>query len=486
MHRTVARLGAALLGLRLIRNFGALTAAQIFGRGIRFLYLVVVARLLGPESVGIYAYGFAVGLALLGVAGFGQAIYLSTRLGKSRAGVSRVVSHSFTVVFVMSAVATALGLTVVWATENKIGMAQAVTFFVLAVGPRALVLWVHHCYVALEQADWIPRYEVTFRGGEAVAGTVALLLGAGLSAVCAIHFLSWALEAAFTLRRLVREDGLSLTLGRNLNLLKGILSTSFYFMASLALLNLFSQIGVLGLRLLQPEAAAIGCFGIANQIIMVVLLIPLMFGQVFLPSLSRGYHRIGRGAPALTLVVKIFWLVGGMSAIFVHSYGGWIITTLFGDRFAPAVPVLATICWVLGPYSVTLLLVQALNGVGGRGMAAVTALTMVAAHVLLMALLMPFGAMTAAASALLIAASLGALLAVVFVHLRLGIEGHDWWLHPLVAVIGPGAIVLSGVLPDHWNGPAAAVLLVLLVWLLKVFRAADLDLIRGRLHSVTG
>ncbi len=486
MHRNAARIGSALLGWRLIRNFGAVTISQVISRGIRFFYLIAVARFLGPESVGVYIYGFGAALVLLGLAGFGQEAYLSTRLGKNQDGLSRVVSHSLTVIVVMAALCTIIGLGFVWATEQETGVALAVSLFVLAIVPRAMVLWVRHCYIALEQAEWIPRYEIAFRGGEAMAGTAALFSGAGLLIICAIHFLFWALEAALALRRLARLAGLSLTLGRNARLLKGILRASFYFMASLSLLNLFSQIGVLGLHVLQPDAVVVGYFGIANQILMVFLLIPLMFGQVFLPSLSRGYHSIGTAPVSLTFAVKVFWLAGGLLAIMAQSYGAWVITTLFGAQFAAAGAVFATISWVLGPYAVTILLVQALNGLGGRGLATIVALAMVVVHLALLAALVPSGALAAAQTALLIAASLGVLLSVACVQLRLGLKDHGWWLHPMIAVAVPGAVTSLGAVPHAWAAPVGGVIFVLLVWQLKVFREVDLDLIRGRFQALAG
>ena len=59
-------------------NFTAIAATHMLGRVIRFVYLVVIARLLSPEEVGVYTYGVALYLAFLGISQFGQQGILSS------------------------------------------------------------------------------------------------------------------------------------------------------------------------------------------------------------------------------------------------------------------------------------------------------------------------------------------------------------------------------------------------------------------------
>jgi O-antigen/teichoic acid export membrane protein len=386
----------------------------------------------------------------------------------------------------MALFATALGLGSVWAGEQETRAGQAIGLLVLTLVPRSIVVWVRHCYVALEDAGWIPRYELVFRGGEALVGTAALFLWGDLRVICAIHLSAWLLEAVVALRKLTGASGFSLVPGRNFRLLKRVFRVSLYFMLSLWLVNLSAHIGILGLGLLREEAATVGYFGTAMQFMTTFLLLPFAFGQAFLPSLSRGYHRGGPAPVVLTFVIKGLLVAGGFIAILAHSYGAWIVTLLLGDRFAAAGEVFASLSWAVGPYAVTLVAVQALNGIGGRALATVLALAIVAAQVTLLIALLPLGALAAATAALVAAASLGCLLGILFIHRRLGIEGHGWWLHPLIAVAGTGAAMSFVILPEPWTAPAATAVLGLLVWLLRVFRGADFHLIRDRLQAAAG
>ena len=63
-----------LLHSRILRNASALVATHVSARIIHFLYLLVIARLLGPEETGLFVYGVAFYMAFLGLANFGQNI----------------------------------------------------------------------------------------------------------------------------------------------------------------------------------------------------------------------------------------------------------------------------------------------------------------------------------------------------------------------------------------------------------------------------
>ena len=68
---------------------------QVLGRAIRFAYIVVIARMLGPDATGLYIYGVSLYLTFLGLANFGQGPVLAARLGKSRKNIGNLIGLSF-------------------------------------------------------------------------------------------------------------------------------------------------------------------------------------------------------------------------------------------------------------------------------------------------------------------------------------------------------------------------------------------------------
>lgn len=465
----------------LTRTFTALFGTQTVGRFIRFLYLLVIARLLSLEEVGIYIYGGAFYMALAVFASFGQGAFLASRLSKRPSRVAHLVSHSFALTLAAVALVALAGLTFVVLYEERALVAGALIAFLAAMVARSLVQWVRVCHVALEDAAWIPRYEIVFRGGEAMVGTALLLTGAGLLAICYLHALAWALEAAFAFRQLARRHQIRIRFALDRRLLARIVRVSAVFTASLGFLHQFAQVGVVTLRLVQPETAVVAQFGIAMQFLTTLLIAPVALGAAVLPAIGRVRRRGGEAeVAALATGVKAALIVGGVVAILADAYAPWLITLVLGARYAPAAETFGLLAWSLGPYAVAFVAGQALNALGGRAQAAGIAAMMVTLHVAALVVLLPMGPLDAALASLSFAALAGCVAGLLCLCPRLGVPGHGWWLRPLLSVAAVGLLMRAELTPEPWAAPAYVVLLLALAWMLRMFSGSELRFVLER------
>ncbi len=438
---------------------------QVVGRVIRFLYLVAIARFLDANDVGLFSYGMAFYLSLLGLGLFGQETLLATRVGRRRARFPVTAAHSLTILVAALAAVTAFGLGFLRLTEPDPAVGRVLAFFLLALIARGFAGWVRGCYVALERATWIPRYEFTFRGLEAVTGIAALALGGGLLAISFLHFSFWALEAAASFRLLVRQTGFRLRLGGHWRLLKAYALASLPVTLGLWLIGVFPQAGIVGLRQIQPGAAEVAYFAIAMQFVTTLLVVPVSLAQAILPGLARAHRNRSRtDLLALVTVLKACLVGGALAAAVTAALGPWIVTALFGGRYLAAGDALARLMWGVGPYAATFIAVTALNGLGVRGRAAFAAFAMVAIQGGGMVLLAGPGGMDAVdatVAAFLLAALAGMALsfAGLTAALDLGSEfgggfgGWGWWLAPTGVLLAGAGLGLGGGL-GGWLAPA--------------------------------
>ena len=457
----------------ILHNLTALAASQLAARTIRFLYLVAIARFLDAREVGLFSYGMAFYLSLAVLSIFGQDTLLATRIGRKRFQFAVVAAHSLTILAAAIAVTAGLGLGFLWSTESDPQVARALGFFMLALMARGLAVWVRSCYVALEKATWIPRYELVFRGLEALTGVVVLWLGAGLLAICFLHFAYWALEAVLSFRRLKLETGVGLRLGVGGRLLRNYALAAAPVTLGIWLLLLFPQIGIVGLRHMQSDIAQVANFAIAMQFVTTLFVLPVSLGQAILPGLTRAQRsRNAADLLALATVLK-FCLVGGaVVAALAGPIGPWLIPLLFGARYLAAGEAFGSLMWGLGPLSAAFIAVSALNGLGARGPAARAAFTMVAIQVAGMLALGEYAgmdAMNATIAAFLAASLAGMALSAVALTSALqsggGFENGQasvplgWWPRPTAILIVCAVIGLSHWLSPHWAafaGMAAA------------------------------
>jgi len=466
----------------LTRTFAALLGSQAIARGIRFVYLIMIARVLSSDEVGVYLYGLAFYQGIMVLSIFGQDVFLSTRLGRSAKRAARLTSHSLTLIALTITLGLIAGLAFVQLTEQRPLVAHAANVFLAALVVRSFVVWVRYGGIAREDATWIPRYELIFRGGEALVGTILLLSGAGLLAICYLHFLALAVEAFFALRLMRRRFGITIRFGRDRRLLTRIAGASAVFAVSTGLLQVLSVAGLITLKLMQPDTAIVAQFGIAMQLLTTLLVVPLSFGGALLPALGR-VRRSGGDleVESLATVIKAALVLGGLVAIFAQALAPWFVSLLFGADFEPAGHAFAWLSWALGPYAVVLIVGQALNSLNSPIRAAWLATATVLLNVVLVVAFVQEGALLAASIALCIASFAGCLLGLLFLNGRIGSPGHGWWARPLAAVVVVGLAMQPEVLPSLLTAPILAALLLLCVWWLGLFSRNELDFVLARL-----
>lgn len=450
----------------ILHNVGALVSTQVAGRVIRFIFFVAVARYLSAAEVGIYSYGMAAYLSLLGLGAFGQSTLLATRVGRHRACFARTAAHSLTILVTGLVVVTTFGLGLLWLTEPESTTRWALAFFMLAILARGLAMWVRSSYVALERSTWIPRYEVMFRSAEAVIGIAALALGAGLVAICFLHFAFWTLEAAASILLMTRDTGVRPRFGTRLPLLRRYAMASLPIMLALWLINLFPQIGIIGLKQLQADVAGVAHFAIAMQFLTTLFVLPVSLSQAVLPGLARAQrNRSEADFMVLRTVLKLSLIAGALAAAATAVIGPSMIVMVFGDRYLEAGLALVGMMWGFGPYAAAFIAICTLNALNFRARSATAAFLMVMIQTGGMVLLAgPAGLdpVTATITGFLLASLAGMAWSLDGLALALSQAsaptGRRWWMTPAAIVLLSAAISLGG-----WMHPLLASLAVLAV-----------------------
>ena len=434
----------------LMRNFLALSGALTAGRLIRLLYLIAIARLLDPAAIGTYGYGMALYLSLMVFATFGQNLLLSTRVRSGGTVDPAVLVNSFCLRSVFAVAATVVGLALTWWLERGDTPFLTVLVFVLTILPRSAVHMVRDVFTAAERTAWIPRYELSFRGLEAVVGTGLLLTGQGVLAVAVVHAGVYALEALVSWRRLSNEPGIEI--GRRISgrMVRAIAAVSVLFVASIGFLTLYGQLPVILLKLSAVDLALVGQFSIALQILLTLMMLATVFASALVPAITRVRRRGGRvELRALASAVKLTLLGGLAIALLSEAFAPLVVPLLFGAPFRPAADLFALLSWAAGPYAAALIACQSLNALDHRRRAALLALAMNAALVVLLVPLSATGGPTAAAGAVIGSSLIGALVGVAALRGPIGAEGDGWWWVPIALALA----CLAGVRVVEVPGP---------------------------------
>ncbi len=317
-------------------NAGFLIFSRSSEKAIRFVYVIILARYLGPELLGLYNYGLACYLIFLPLSFWGIGILLSINLGKIKENEKSIIATTLVLRLLTSVIAAAICIFTGWIGNEAPFTFKVVTVFSIALVGRSIAVWTRECFTAKERSQYSAGLEISFRFLEFTLGTTFLLSGGGLLGLCVIHGMCWFLEALTGLRLVWKQFGISL---------KQSSRKMFYQLAYEAVpvaINAFFfeaqfQIGLILLKGLASDKQSLGYYSIAFQLVANTVLLPMAFGKAAMPVLSRANDRGAKETIIfLQMMLKLCALFSTLLVCGVVVFNTPVIRVLFGVEYLDA------------------------------------------------------------------------------------------------------------------------------------------------------
>ena len=350
-------------GLRSILSNGSyIFSGRVLNIIVRGIYILLVARLLGPDIYGLFASSQAWYLAFLPVSIFGMQGIISIELAKNKTDAHQLADSSLTLRFITAFSAGLLCLLSGWFLNGDPVSRNLIFLFSIAMLGRSLATWTEDILIAYERAQYSLRLESMFRPMEAILGSSWLLLAnGGVIELALIHALCWWLQAL---------AGFWLVKKKFVPKLKPIWGSKFMIqMLTMALpllisglaINWFVQGPIVLLKYSSFPEQTVGYLALAFQIFSLSCSVPISLGMAALPVLSRASQR-NDGKDILfaeTMIIGILLIAApaGIASIYIMP----IITPwIFGAAYTAAGKLLAWTLWLLIPFSIGYLISQVL------------------------------------------------------------------------------------------------------------------------------
>ncbi len=333
----------------IIVNAGQLMSARLLTQTVRVVYVIVLARYLGPEVYGLFAYAQSWYMAFLPVTMFGLGAIISREVGRHRergAGTVRQVAFIRVLASIFGAAACAL---IGWFVDLDPAARQLILVFALALVGRTLATTAEEIFSAYERSRYILRQEAVFRPLEVVAGLAVLVLGGGAVDVALIHSGVWWLQAAsglylvhrnlVTFRSEATMRGFKLLLGQAVKVgFAGILS-AWLLHGPLVLF-----------RHVAESPASLGQLALTIQALAILCTVPWAISRAALPVLSRAAARQdGKDLYFADVMTRIGFIMGAAAGISGLALGPWLVLAIFGESYLPAGHLLGIAFWLLVP-----------------------------------------------------------------------------------------------------------------------------------------
>lgn len=334
----------------ILRNGAYLLGAGWLATALRAIYVVVLARALGPEDYGLLSSAMALYLMFVVGGTAGIATYVSREVSAGRAERGDALWSAFMVeaAFLTAGALAFLILTVFLYTGG--GVEPIFILLALSLVFRGWAAWSLQAFIASEASHYQISLVSLFRTAEVLLAVAALAAGGGLVAVVVIHLASWALEAAFGIWvvhvRLASWSTATVAWQRLLSYGQGLATVSVAVSAStwlrLAPLALYPYIVL--------NSGDTGQFALAWNAAMVIATAVLTVMNAAIPVLSRAHARADeKDMYYLSVCIRYGTLFGSAAAIAGVSLGAWLITVAVGERYASAGPLFVAALWTTGP-----------------------------------------------------------------------------------------------------------------------------------------
>lgn len=325
------------------------------GRGVyfatRFLYAVVLARVLGPEIYGKINYGIALYLLFLPLTKIGLEVVLSRDAGLSRLQGDRTAALTLTLRIASILVVTAAYVGFSFFLEGDPELRRMVLVFSFALIGRSLAFWTESVYTAYEVNQYSFRQQAIFRTLEVALGLAALFAWQEALPVVAAHCLAWCLEAAYGLSVIHRRI-LPLRLGTDAADLRRIFLQGLPLAGVMLLATLPYQGPLVFFRHVASHGDTLGQLAIAMQVFFMLSQVPLALGSVSLPVLSRAaVRRDGKDRVYAQTVIRYTMLFGSVLALLGMAFGPWVTVLIFGDHYARAGTLVGPALWLIVPWA---------------------------------------------------------------------------------------------------------------------------------------
>nr|WP_281373620.1 oligosaccharide flippase family protein [Haloechinothrix aidingensis] len=343
----------------------SLGTAEIIGRGLSFLALVVVARVLGPETFGRVAFAQVIVLYLTALGDGGITLWSQREIVRRPGELSRIVAQTLAAQVALAV--AAMGTLAVIALVAPLPAGTSV--LIVAAAPVALAQALSTVY-ALQALEWMRAAALVKVVTQAVAACAAVgvvLLTRQPVWVIMTMWMGQLAGAVLALAILVWRGGLRAELPSTAGV-RATLAAGLPILGSLALIHYSQMMDTVVLGLLR-SSYEVGIYAAAARLMLVAAVAALVITNASYPEMVRrhadGEGRLGEfsgRALALTLRASI------AAALLTTVLAPGIIRLLYDAGYADSGAVLRILAWLFPALCFSSLAGQVLMAAGRRAL----------------------------------------------------------------------------------------------------------------------
>lgn len=334
---------------KILANAKYLYLALLTSQGLRFVYMLILARMLGAELYGLFSYGQSWYLMFLPLTGLGLGAMLSREVGKNRENAKPIVDLVASIRIAAVCIVAILSMTtgIIYA-ENEFIATLLIIFSVALIG-KGMVLWANQMFQAFESTHVIFKIERVFKPSEILVSIAVAILTKNILFIAAVHAAGQVIQGLVSIH-LVNRDLKKI----NLVFLPQKMMETVIKLFPLAIAVAAGQFlfygPVVHAKGLLATSEQLGNFSLLMQLFIVLLTIFSSVSNAALPALSRSADNNHNNLKLYSRIALYVACIFGVFAYIAASLiGQTLIVFTFSSKFLLAGENLALIMLVLIP-----------------------------------------------------------------------------------------------------------------------------------------
>ena len=336
----------------ILKNATFFYASLFLNQILRIIYIIFLARYLGPDLYGLWSYGQSWYLSFLPLIMFGLGPILVKSISQDHKSGTEIANLIFSIrlilIVLVSFICVLFGFFI--ADSSQVALLLIILSFAL-IG-RAIGVWGDQMFQAYEVAKLSFSQEKLFRTSEIIFGIGIAYYTQDIILVALSHAIIWlaqGIRAVYLVQAKLQKIQLYWQWSKMLK----ILQQSF----PIGLAIFFHGLNIQGAIILYKQSGVanemIGNLAIVVQALMIIGSIFLSIEKAALPVLTRSIERNdAKDQYYLDVMLRIAFIFGTIVGLCGLTFGSDIIVLFVGSKYQAAMEYLGLMLWVLIPYTI--------------------------------------------------------------------------------------------------------------------------------------
>ncbi|MFC1721520.1 flippase [Patescibacteria group bacterium] len=467
---------------RVTKNTIWLTIAEIAGKGVGFFIAIIIARYLGPENYGYYAFAISFVTLFQVIVDFGLRPLLVREVARNTALAGKYIGNFLALKVMLSAAlfgAIGFALWLYGTDTNLLVLTMIAAVYIVLMSFTDMLRGV---FQAFERMKYETIIRVITKFGVLGLTILVVVLGLWTISIMLALVIGTAIGtiAAFVIcHRLFTK----LKLQFDRKFLKVALRQSVLFAITNIFIAIYFKIDTVMLESMKG-ALEVGYYNTAYELVFAFMFIPSVVSGAMYPVISRFYKEDkSKIAGLVGRLIKYYTIASVALMIFLYLLGAPLIRLFFGAEYEPSIPLFKILTFVLVFVFVNFLVGTLLNASNKQHVTTIAAGICAGVNVAINFILIPqYGAAGAAVATIITEFILG-FISIVYLHKKLypvfTASNIVKFLKLALAVAVTGALAYY---LGRWNiyvaTPVALLIFAGLIFAFRLYTKKDRDYVR--------